>query len=96
MIIIPNTTKVLKLHISATKPHNLLMFNDVSFMKHVKDCLKNNNIHTIMLDSTKGDRIEPYLNIFSIELNNSITGILYFSSSWIETNDSNIIVTVEL
>ena len=49
-----------------------------------------------MLDSTKGDRIEPYLNIFSIELNNSITGILYFSSSWIETNDSNIIVTVEL
>ncbi len=80
-ILLKNTT-VLHLYFNNANPHNMIYFTDTNFMNHVKQCLKDNNIHSITLNSDNGDRLKPYFNIFDYEYNTEIKGILYFCSSW--------------
>ena len=77
--VLKNNTKVLKLYVRNDKPHNMIFFEDNSFMKHVKDVLWNEyHIASIILD--KKDSVKSACGIGDYEYTDNITGVMYIMS----------------
>ena len=80
--ILKSDVKTLHLYANNAKPHNIIFFDNNKFMQHVKHVLYNNyHIPTILIDTKR--TIETALKIGDFEINEKITGLLYFDSRFI-------------